>query len=327
MTRKEIEKRCREAMEQNLPDKDALWMRIESSLPAQSAPPAVEEPPKRKISVIYRTVAAAACFLFVAGGLMLYGISRMPSKNAETAPMLIQENEAAEDRALYDNAVGGAPAAKQEQADAQYKSGLNADIPAHQNYAPECDMAAEEAAQEQAYTLTYAELQVPQTNTIAANTDRSKLQTGGDAFSEEAVLKKTQVIAKAEVTKGVQDPGTGVMRYTIKLLDCYRGAEDPQVEMSIESSSPYLLEQAHVYVLPLTKTEDGWALSFPDAPQIEVTLDGRLLCHSGWTSLLQNGRTPVICEPQTEDDCYYDRMYLTDTDNLDALLDVWESLQ
>ena len=86
MTRKDIEKRCRVAMEQNLPDKDALWMRIESSLPEQSAPPAAEEKPKRKISVIYRTVAAAACFLFVAGGVMLFGINRIPhNKTAEMA--------------------------------------------------------------------------------------------------------------------------------------------------------------------------------------------------------------------------------------------------
>ena len=69
--------------------------------------------------------------------------------------------------------------------------------------------------------------------------------------------------------------------YTLSLLECYDTGEKPENTLVIRSASPYLLEQEHVYVLPLTKTDDGWALSFPDAPQIEATQDGRLLYHSG----------------------------------------------
>ena len=47
MTRHEAEQQCREALQQNIPDKEALWKRIEANLPAQPAQQPVAETPKR----------------------------------------------------------------------------------------------------------------------------------------------------------------------------------------------------------------------------------------------------------------------------------------
>ncbi|MBR3630752.1 MAG: hypothetical protein IKN55_09855 [Oscillospiraceae bacterium] len=333
MTRKEIEKRCREAMEQNLPDKDALWMRIESRLPEQSAPPA-EEKPKRKISVIYRTVAAAACLLFVAGGVMLVSMHRIPHMETanKAAPSLNGNQDfagemadEAKQEAAMEELAPATPKSDQFVSDVQEAAPAQADLaPEHEAGNVEGVRSPEEAEEE---ILRYTSLQVPQTADVAANTDRSKLRVTDTAFDETAVLKATTLLVRAEVLSGTQDSGTGIMHYTLALRDCYNTGEQPDAEFTLENSSPYLLEAGHVYLLPLARTEDGWSLSFADAPQIEVTLDGRMLCHSGWQSLLQNGCTPVQCEPQTEDDAFYDKMYLTNDTNPDALIYVWASIK
>ena len=79
MTKKDIEERLKQEMQQNIPDKDALWQRIETRLP--------EQPPvnrRIRMSSGRRILTAAACLL-----LMITGI-RVMNRLSETAPS--QEN-------------------------------------------------------------------------------------------------------------------------------------------------------------------------------------------------------------------------------------------
>ena len=85
MTRKEIEKRCREEMQQNIPDKDALWQKIESQLPEQK-PIIQPQKPVIKMHTFYRVMAGVACFMFVLAGASLVRIGRNHSEMM-TTPM------------------------------------------------------------------------------------------------------------------------------------------------------------------------------------------------------------------------------------------------
>ncbi|MCR4647198.1 MAG: hypothetical protein K5695_17625 [Oscillospiraceae bacterium] len=334
MTRHDVEQQCREALQQNIPDKEALWKRIEANLPAQPAQQPAEEPPKRKISMVYRTIAAAACFVFVAGGLAVWGLSQT-AKNA-------RKTETA--RPSYSNNVDFAgEQAVQEQAAEAPAEEAEAYEPQGEAAAPAMDEQALDFAGDQLYDgtakseeakrenkLTYAQLKVPQTTEIAAVTDRSKLKTGDSYFTEESVLENTFAIVKAEVLRGSQEESSGVMTYTLHVLESYSRGEGPGVTLTLSTSSPYLMEKGHVYYLPLHYDDSipgDWELSYADAPQIECTQDGKILYHSGWATLLQRQSIPVVCEPQYDSDFFYDRMYLTDSTALEELLDVWASMQ
>ncbi len=65
MTRKEIEKRCREEMQQNIPDREALWQKIEANLPEQP----VNQKSQISMIAFRRILGAAACFLLITVGL------------------------------------------------------------------------------------------------------------------------------------------------------------------------------------------------------------------------------------------------------------------
>ena len=334
MTRHEAEQQCREALQQNIPDKEALWKRIEANLPAQPAQQPVAETPKRRISMVYRTIAAAACFVFVAGGLAVWGLSQgaKNAKQSETAfPSYSNKVEFAGEQAA-EEAVAEAP---EEEAEAYEPQG-EAAAPAMDDQA--LDFAGEylngdTAKSEEAKRdnkLTYAQLKVPQTTEIAAATDRSKLKTEDSYFTEESVLENTFAIVRAEVLRGSQDETSGMMTYTLVVQESYSRGEGPGETLTLSTSSPYLMEKGHVYYLPLHYDDSisgDWELSYADAPQIECTQDGKILYHSGWATLLQSQSIPVACEPQYDSDFFYDRMYLTDSTALEELLDVWASMQ
>ncbi|MDE7093366.1 MAG: hypothetical protein K2O52_00485 [Oscillospiraceae bacterium] len=70
MTRKEIEKRCREEMQEHIPDKEALWQKIESGLPEK--PNLQPQKPNIKLTSMRNVMKAVACFLIIIGGLRIW---------------------------------------------------------------------------------------------------------------------------------------------------------------------------------------------------------------------------------------------------------------
>ncbi|MBR2086806.1 MAG: hypothetical protein IJ906_06675 [Oscillospiraceae bacterium] len=72
MTNKDTERLVRQAMQQTIPDKEALWAKIESDLPAQPAFGSIRRT-QSKMRVVYRVMGAAACFLLIVGGIGIMG--------------------------------------------------------------------------------------------------------------------------------------------------------------------------------------------------------------------------------------------------------------
>ena len=170
--------------------------------------------------------------------------------------------------------------------------------------------------------LKYQNLNVPHEKPIASMVNLSRLGTDGEYFSEDEILKQTQLFIDVKVLNGYQDSESGKMHYTLQILDVY-GGELSQEEIKLETESAYILEQNHEYVLPVTA---DFNLAYECAPQIEKTQDNKLVIPNGWYTLMQSDNTPVLYDSYGIDDYFYDRMYLTKDLNLDLLIQKWESL-
>lgn len=81
MTRKETEQLVRRSVRETIPERDALWEKIEAKLPdVQQIEP---EKPRIVRKSVYRTAAAAACFVLVIGGVGLFAATRRGFKSDE----------------------------------------------------------------------------------------------------------------------------------------------------------------------------------------------------------------------------------------------------
>ncbi len=214
MTKKQIEEKLHQEMYQNIPDKNALWQKIENRLPEQP----VSQPVRRSISITpgRKFLTAAACFLLILAGL----------RNLHSQRNLKEETAAPADHASYaENAVP-------EQA-------------AEENAAPP-------AVRSEANTmLKYQNLNLSHEKTIASGVNLSRLGTEDEYFSEEEILTRTQFFLDVRVISGSQNPDSGNMNYILEILAVY-GGELNQQQIALETCSAYLLEQNHEYVLPVT---------------------------------------------------------------------------
>ncbi|MCR5718442.1 MAG: hypothetical protein K6F80_05350 [Oscillospiraceae bacterium] len=84
MTNKETERLVQMRIQQTIPDKAALWERIESNLPEQPTFPEIQKTPSR-FRVAYRVIGAAACFLLIVGAAGIFGALRGTVNKSETA--------------------------------------------------------------------------------------------------------------------------------------------------------------------------------------------------------------------------------------------------
>ncbi|MBR0485967.1 MAG: hypothetical protein IJJ69_14525 [Oscillospiraceae bacterium] len=295
MTKKEIEERLQKEMHQNIPDKDALWQKIENRLPEQP----VSQPVRRNLKMTSgsRFMTIAACFLLVIAGMRFFS----------TVKNLNQPNEtAAENSAVpADDAEAGENALAENQADT----------------VPEYPAVVQQHTENQEI-LKYQNLHLPQGENIASQVNLSRLGTDGEYFSEDEILAKTSLFIDVKILEGAQNPDSGKMEYTLQILDVYGGELNAET-ITLETSSAYILEQNHEYVLPVTA---DCSLAYECAPQIEKTQDNKLVIPNGWYTLMQGETTPVLYDSIGKDDYFYDRMYLTKDLNLDLLIQKWQSL-
>lgn len=282
MNKYEIEKRCREEMQQSIPDTDALWQRIESQLPEK---PQTRAEIKQTIRPKFRKLAStAALFLLAAAGLTAYLQMGQFQKNL---------NDSAADSLGSANSLDSLPQPSKTDAESNRPK-------------------------------RYADLQIMQTAALSRSLDLDLLGTTDMYFSEEDVLRTAGCFVDIIVENGIQDPSAGLVAYTMQVVDVY-GDSGLQTgdTFTVSSSTAYVLEIEHEYVLPLYKAEGEWQLAGECAPQMERTLDGKLVFHSGWYTLMDENAKPLLYDSRGEDDYFYDRMYLTDFAVAESMLRSW----
>ncbi len=131
----------------------------------------------------------------------------------------------------------------------------------------------------------------------------------------DAVLKETYYEAEMTAADGVgvsgrdgsladvPAPGAGFL-----IVSPIIGTPGPQAH------TLYQLQEGGVYLLPLTVRNGDWEMVFPYAPQIQKTVDGQYLFHSGYYSLVGEGAFLVLGNQEGPNDYYYDRMFLREDD-------------
>ena len=357
MTREEMEARCRKEMQQMIPDKEALWARIEDSLPEQTQTEQEAPKPRIRMTVIYRAMAGVACLMLVVAGASLIA----PLRNVKTADTTMKNNEAAAPRdAVQDNAADqaadekidadddaaeayqedeAAPAAEADDAedvrggrqdlgpvngDHQYSAGASA--------SPKADGAADDAADGGEYDdmLDYSDLAVSQDTPLYDSIDPDQLAGCRTSYGDPiTILDETTVFARVTIDHADQSEG---WLYYYMDLDWARGSDyyadeireeyDRRGSLSITSGSDYFLEPGHTYLLPLYYGADGWMLACDCIAPIECTSDGMLLISAEWNELIGSDTIPVRCRASWGDET----RYLVKEDTFEELFVMWEDI-
>ncbi|MDE5992973.1 MAG: hypothetical protein K2G87_07990 [Oscillospiraceae bacterium] len=291
--------------EQNAPDMDALWERIEQGLDEKNAEDisGVTSSPVKK-SITFRKIAVRAALAAAAVLIILPAAFR----GANTS------NMASDGGSMFNKAENAAPSAVQEAA-ADEENGYDAS---------DLDGGAVGTvmSDENTFggTVLYESLNLAPAGTAA---DMPSGETSGDDFFVEAnVLIHTDIIVNAYVDRVYSRGGTVCYELTAENADT-RETEN----ITVESATPYRLLENRSYLLPLTVNGGVYSLAFENAPQIEVTLDGGMIFHNGWVTLDDESAADVIYPQNGIDDFFYDRMKFSYSADADILVKKWHELR
>lgn len=289
--------------EQNAPDMDALWERIEQGLDEKNAEDisGVTSSPVKK-SIAFRKIAVRAA-LAAAAVLIILPVA---FRGANTSNMTSDVNNA--------DAGNAAPSAMQEAA-ADEENGYDAS---------DFDGGAVGTviSDENAFggTVLYESLSLAPAEAAA---DMPTGETSGDDFFVEAnVLIHTDIIVNAYVDRAYSRGGTVCYELTAENADT-RETES----ITVESATPYRLLENRSYLLPLKTDGERYSLAFENAPQIEFTLDGGMIFHNGWVTLDDESAADVIYPQNGIDDFFYDRMKFSYSADADILVKKWHELR
>lgn len=291
MTRKEIEKRCLEEMQQTIPDTEALWQRIETQLPQQEVKEEVKPKSPIRMHKIRPIMTIAACVAIVvslssiAGRISIQNIFENISNKTSN---LMDTNHAVKDEAME---------------------------------SPKFEM--EQEAYEEIKN-NYDSLRFPEKAPINSVIDYEMLVTGDMSFDEAAILRKTECIVIATLKNVSQDADTGEMVYELQVDQVFENTAHEGEMMQIRSKSAFVLQGGRTYVLPLYQNESEWKLASESTPQIELTLDNEVVFHDGWKSLCtyENDELEYF-----EYDEYRHKMRIANVKVLNQLLAAWEDAQ
>ncbi len=166
----------------------------------------------------------------------------------------------------------------------------------------------------------YSDIAFNSTDTAAYNADYTA--SGDEYFVEQKVLQETEYFADITVLNANLTSNGG--QYTLKVNQMYTiGGEEIEVSnITLESSTPYILQKNREYLIPLAKDGDKWYIVFENAPQIELTLDGGAVFQNGWDSLEERS-CAVDKEESGINDFYYDRMRYCSAQDLQELINSW----
>ena len=293
--------------EQNAPDMDALWERIERGLDEKNAEDisGVTSSPVKK-SIAFRKIAVRAVLAAAAVLIILPVAFRSANTSNMTSDGVSMLNGA--------DAGNAAPSVNQE-ATFDEENGYDAS-----------DFDGGEVGTVMSDVNNYVGTVLYESLNLApagAAADMPSGETSGDDFFVEAnVLVHTDIIVNAYVDRVYSRGGTVCYELTAENADT-RETES----ITVESATPYRMLENRSYLLPLTVNGDGYSLAFENAPQIEFTLDGGMIFHNGWVTLDDESAADVIYPQNGIDDFFYDRMKFSYSADADILVKKWHELR
>ena len=317
-----------------------LWNRIEASLDTASLAEEVNGNTQEQPSVTARpnkilplknynkfVFSSAAVILVVLVATAVIGLP------------LLRGNKSAENIKVFKSHDEASPA---QEADSKYDSLTDYSVlptvtAPITTPAPTCTTAdeplkREEAAMPKTYSeLKLADIQPVRLPTVTAPQSPQTRYFTTEAFADTDLLIQATVLSINFIYNDKSEAHSVV--YTVSADNVYySGREYPTVGRDADGCdmltviSPiiqaddvwmYPLLVNRTYLLPLTVTDsDAINLVFPYAPQIELTLDGFCVFHSGWQALINDNTGILLVDCVHPDDYFYDRMLVRPTNGL-----------
>lgn len=169
---------------------------------------------------------------------------------------------------------------------------------------------------------TYEQLSFSHTDTKAY--EDSYIPKGDDYFTEDSVLEDTDFFADVTVLSARLDSDSA--HYTLRINSLVsKTGEESKTNITIESSTPYIMQENREYFIPLRKENSTYSMAFENAPQIEISLDGDIVFQNGWKSL--DDDSGILKDSQkSKNDYFYDRMRYSSKNDLQDLLAKWRTM-
>lgn len=271
------------------PDMDKLWNRIESEIDNKEKESVTETTTYvRQIKHSHRGILTAAAAVLV----VIFGAKIISNVSVKT------------DEKSSGNNGGNTTSINQENTD---KSQENTDFPVVNSNE----------------TMLYSNIAFSSTDTQAYNANYTA--SGDEYFVEHKVLQETEYFADVTVHTARLTSHGG--QYVLKVNQAYSndGTELDISDITLKSSTPYILQENREYLIPLAQDGDKWYIVFENAPQIELTLDGGAVFQNGWNSLEERS-CAVDKEESGVNDFYYDRMRYCSAQDLQELIDSWRKI-
>ena len=303
-------------IEDNSPDMDSIWEKIESGLEPKQSDGVTSKPVQKKITLrnltVWGTVCAAALVIIPLSVRVLNNNSVSNNLASESAGFFELTAENNFDGGMNGGASGNSGGYDMGSDDGIYDSGWNAGAES---------MESPESNGGFARRIVFYEEMFPYEGEIFTPSAET---SGDDFFVEERVLVETDVIVNAYIDRVYSKGDTVCYEITAENTESSESSS-----IVLESATPYVMQQGGSYILPL-KIENGeYSLVFENAPQIQVAESGGMVFHNGWKSLdaLEENPIDVIYPQNGIDDFFYDRMRFTYSTDISPLIDQWNQVR
>ena len=152
----------------------------------------------------------------------------------------------------------------------------------------------------------------------------SYIPKGDDYFTEDSVLEDTDFFADVTVLSARLDSDSA--HYTLRINSLVsKTGEESETNITIESSTPYIMQENREYFIPLREENGTYSMVFENAPQIEISLDGDIVFQNGWKSLDDDSGI-LKGSQKSKNDYFYDRMRYSSKNDLQDLLAKWRTM-
>ena len=300
------------------PDMDKLWNKIseeinkkENTKETETETTNTEREQIKRSGGYTKIVAAAAAFIVIFAGINIISESKKTKTAMNNIPTSRTEKAGASDKT--DNAAA-----------AEDKAGDNTNEALYDDAEQATEDTADISGQKNhGLTVKYDQLALNETHTISFMADY--VPNGDEYFVEKNVLEQTDIFADV-IVDDVEFEADSSAVYTLEVVAMYdKNGEIRGENITLRSSTPYILQQNREYLIPLKINSSGdYGIVFENAPQIEITLDGGAVFQNGWSSL-DNGSMSLEKESLNVNDFYFDRMKYTPQFDMEQLMTEWKN--
>lgn len=315
MNKKKIIHTYRQLKHSEAPD---LWSRIEAGIDTAPSDITVNSSPSRK-STPYASLAAAALLFIVVSAAAAVTMLPKDFNSAQCVDKAVM-NEADFTCSAGLTEAGGT--FSEDIADEAYAA-----TPVHDEAATTVPMYTEmntasvkENCKEE-LPADYSRLLLADTHSVTLP-DSVSSQSAQEKYFTLDALKDTDFLISAtvkDISFGHNDNGEAYeVLYSVSADTVYfQNDALPAAELTVTSPIVqtdnvwlYPLYINRTYLLPLKYADGSLELIYPYAPQIEVTLDGYYIFHSGWQCLITDSTESITLPFIPSDDFYYDKMLI-----------------